>query len=111
MTRDQLSTLGFCQLAQLVILTFEFSGEGCEGLLSGLFNLVAAFSCDSRSEWESFKISADPDTGAFDHACVFLGERRTVEFGVVHVADMFVGFTVTVVALNDLIKQRRESFV
>lgn len=72
--------------------------------MRSFFNLVAAFSCDSRSEWERFKISADSNTGASDHSRVLWRKGRTVKFGVVHVADVLIGFTVTVVTLNDLIK-------
>ena len=49
-------------------------------------------------------ISADSNTGASDHSRVFWRKGRTVKFGVVHVADVLIGFTVTVVTLDYLIK-------
>ena len=76
-----------------------------------LHDLVALIICDTRAKREVRKVPANTDPGRLDHGCFFIGEGRAFELGGIHVGDMLIVGTVTMVVLNDLIEELIEGEV
>ena len=102
---DQLLAVGLGKLPEFVVLAFELSLEGVEGLLGVLLDLVALLAGDARSKREGLEVTSDSDSSAADHSCVLWAEGGTVKFRVVHVADVLVVGAMAMVSLDDFIKQ------
>jgi len=71
MISNKLVAIFFTELSKLVVLAFKFSSESSKCLLSIFFNLVTLFTRDTRSKWELGQVSADADSGALYHLCIF----------------------------------------
>ena len=94
-----------------VELAFKVTSEGATGLNDLVHDLVALLVSDTRAESIAIKVTADTNTGRSDEGGTFLRERWAVELLSVHVGDVLVGWLVTVVVLNDLVKELVEGLV
>lgn len=106
MILNQLLSVSLRELTKLVVLACKFTLKGIEGLLSSLLDSVALLAGDARSERVGGKVATDSNAGATDHLRVLFIEGRHVQLGVIHVADVFGVFSVTMVSIDDLIKER-----
>mmetsp|Transcript_48843 Transcript_48843/g.66506 ORF Transcript_48843/g.66506 Transcript_48843/m.66506 type:complete len:318 (-) Transcript_48843:69-1022(-) len=111
---DKLLLGSFIHTFKRVESTLEVTLEVLASLNNGVHDLKSLLFGDTRSERESSKVSANSNSGGFDHLGVFLTERRGNEVSRVHVGNVLGSGSVTVVVLNNLIEELvelRVSFV
>ena len=89
----------------------EVALELVAGLGDLVHDLVALLVGDARSKRDISQVSADSNTGGFDHSGALLVERRAVESRGVHIRNVSVRRAMLVVVLDDLVEEVRESSV
>lgn len=91
--------------------TLEVTFEGCAGLDDLVHDLITLSLGLTGAEGEFSQVAANTDTGGDDHSGLILGEHRAVHLGAVHGGDVGGIGSVTVVVLDDLVEEVRESLV
>ena len=94
-----------------VELTFEVTGELVAGSDNLGHDLVTLFVRDAGSKREGFEVTSDTDTGGLDEGGLFLREGWADELVSVHVRDVRGGGAVTVILLDNLVKEVLEGGV
>jgi len=85
--------------------SLEVTCEATAGFYDSLHDVVALTVGDSWSQWEASNVASDSDPRRLDQGSLFLSESWAVQLIGVHVRDVLVGGSVTVVVLNDAIKE------
>ena len=111
MISNELLLSSLIHAVESVELAFKVTSEGATGLNDLVHDLVTLLVSDTRAESIAIKVTADTNTGRSDEGGTFLRERWAVELLSVHVGDVLVGWLVTVVVLNDLVKELVEGRV
>jgi len=108
---NQLFPFLFSHGAERVVLALELAFElrqGCDHLL---LNFATLLRRASSSEWVVRQVSGDTNACRVDHFVFVGGEVGAVELRVVHVGNVFGAGPMSVILLNDLVKEGRESVV
>jgi len=111
MISDELVLLSWGHLWERVIFTLKISAEfsksgGYEG-----FNLESLLSGNGSTEWVSSEVSSNSNSSGVDHLVLVSREWWAVKFLVVHVGDVFIVNTMSVVLLDDLVEKWGEGVV
>ena len=94
-----------------VELAFEVTGELVASGNNLGHDLVTLLVGDAGSEREGLQVTSDTDTGRLDEGGLVLSEGWANELRGVHVRDVRVGGAVTVILLDDLVKEVLEGNV
>ena len=92
-----------------VIFTLEISFELGKSINDFLLNFSSLLSGDSSTEGIVSKVSSDSDSSRVDHSILIGGEFGALQFSVVHVTNVLVIDSMSVINLDDLIEKRSES--
>ena len=111
MIGDELLLSSLLHAVEGVELALEVTSEGAAGLNDLLHDLITLLVGDTGAERVAIKVTADTNTGRSDESGTLLRERWAVKLLSVHVGDVLVGGLVTVVVLNDLVKELVEGRV
>lgn len=95
----------FSQLSQFIKLSFQISFEMFNCFLNCLFNLVSLILRESRSQWEVSQVTTHSNPCTSNKDCIFRWEGRAIQFGNIHIRNMFVSFFVTMIILNERVKE------
>jgi len=102
---DELVLVGFGHTFEWVEFTLEVFREGVASFYYIIHNLFSLLLGDTWSEGESVEVSSDSDSGGDDHCGVFLGEFSVLDAFGRHIRLMLISFFVTVIFLDDGIKE------
>lgn len=94
-----------------VELASKVTFKGVASLHDLIHDIVTLLVGDTRAKRVISKVAAHTDACRVDESCFFLRERWAVQFISVHVRDVFVAGLVTMVLLNDLIKELAEDSI
>ena len=111
MVIDELSLDLLGHIVKRVEGSLKITFKSGASLNDSLHNLVALLVADTGSKRESSDISSNSDSSRLDESGTFSTERRAVELGVVHVGDVAVRRSMTMVIHDDLIKELLEGEV
>ena len=99
------------QGAERVVRAGKLSRELVAGLNDLLLDGVPLLLGDSWAERELRQVAANSNASGHNHSGILGSERRALEFGVVHVADMTLCKVIFVVVLDDRLEERVETVV
>jgi hypothetical protein len=105
MVVDELVLSGLIHALERVEGTLEVIIEDLGGLDDVVHDLKSLILGDTRAERIVSEVSADSDTGGVDHGSILLGELSILEALAGHVRLVLISGLVTVVLLNDEIKE------
>lgn len=99
------------EVAERVVLALKISGELGESSDDLSLNFKSLLLGDLGAKRELSEVTANSNTGGVDHLILIRRESGAVQLGEVHVGNMLVSLAVTVIILNDSIKERSEGVV
>ena len=111
MVLNELLALSRSEGGQGVEGTSEVTSVGLESLGDSFHNFFSLGVGDTWAKRIIGEVTTDTDTGGDNHSGLISWELRAVKLASVHVGDVLAIFTVLVVHLNDLVKERSEGGV
>jgi len=105
MIGDQLFLLLWGHGSERVVFTSKLTGELTEGGGDELLDIFSLLSGDGGTKWVIGKVWGNSNSSRVDHLVFVSWERWALEQLVVHGGEMLVTWLVTVVGLNDLVKE------
>jgi len=111
MVINELLLISFGHGCKRVVSTLKFSFEFVQSGHNVIFYLISLTFRNSWSQREIGEVSSNSDTGRDNIAFLVFSEFWAVQFGVIHVANVAVILSVSMVVLDDLVKKIIETVV
>ena len=108
---NQLLLFSFSHACKGIILSLKLAFEAIKNAYNFTFNFSALFLGNTGSKRVVSEVTGNSDSGRVDHLVFISWEVWASELGVIHVDDMLVCWAVTVVFLNNLVKEWSKSVV
>ena len=103
---NKLLLLGRGHAGERVVFTLKITFEFGEGFSDFLLNFSSLLTSNCSSKRIISKVSSNSDSGGVDHAIFISRELGALKFLIIHVANMLVIRSMSVISLDDFVHKR-----